>query len=53
MVMQIHGSYKIQYHPNGLEDKENAIDTTSPPFRRIPMMKGLSDVLGVELPKND
>lgn len=25
----------------------------SPPFRRIPMMKGLEDALGIELPKND
>lgn len=28
------------------------IDFT-PPFKRIPMMKGLEEVLGIELPKGD
>lgn len=53
MVYSIHGSYKIQYHPEGLEnpDKKIEIDFTKP-FRRIPMMKGLEEVLGVKLPKN-
>ena len=42
MVYSIHGSYKIEYHPNGQEDKENKImiDFT-PPFKRMPMMKSL------------
>ena len=54
MVMQIHGSYKIQYHPNGQEDKDNVIEIDfTPPFRRIPMMKGLEEVLGIELPKGE
>ena len=54
MVFQIHGSYIIKYHPNGPEDKDNIIDIDfTPPFRRIPMMKGLEDILGVELPKGD
>jgi len=26
MVYKIHGSYKIQYHPNGPEDKDNVIE---------------------------
>lgn len=53
MVHSIHGSYKIPYHPNGQEDKENVIEIDfTPPFRRIPMMKGLEDVLGVKMPKN-
>lgn len=53
MVYSIHGSYKIQYHPEGLEnpDKVMEIDFTKP-FRRIPMMKGLEEVLGITLPKN-
>lgn len=54
MAMAIHGSHKIQYHPNGPEDKENVIEIDfTPPFKRIPMMKGLSDILGVEFPKSD
>lgn len=53
MVNSIHGSYKIKYHPNGQEDKDNffEIDFT-PPFKRIPMMKGLEDALGVKMPAN-
>ena len=53
MVMQIHGSYKIQYHPRDDDanpDKTYEIDFT-PPFKRIPMMKGLEEALGMELPK--
>jgi lysyl-tRNA synthetase class 2 len=54
MVYKIHGSYKIQYHPNGLEEKDNIIEIDfSPPFKRISMMKGLSEILGIELPRND
>ena len=53
MVHSIHGSYKIQYHPNGQEEKDNVIEIDfTPPYRRIPMMKGLEDVLGIKLPKN-
>lgn len=54
MVYSIHGSHKIKYHPNGPEDKDNIIEIDfTPPFRRIPMMKGLEEVLGIELPKGD
>lgn len=53
MVHSIHGSYKIQYHPNGQEEKDNVIEIDfTPPYRRIPMMKGLEEVLGIKLPKN-
>jgi lysyl-tRNA synthetase, class II len=53
MVYSIRGSYKIPYHPNGQEDKENVIEIDfTPPFRRIPMMKGLEDVLGIKMPLN-
>jgi lysyl-tRNA synthetase class 2 len=52
IVKSVNGSFKLQYHPK--DDPENLdkvyeIDFT-PPFRRIPMMKGLEDVLGRELP---
>jgi lysyl-tRNA synthetase class 2 len=56
MVLELHGSYKIKYHPNGVETKEDKdnffeIDFT-PPFKRIPMMKGLEEALKVKMPKN-
>lgn len=51
MVMHIHGTYKIPYHPNGQEEKDNVIEIDfSPPFKRIPMMQGLEDALGIKLP---
>jgi lysyl-tRNA synthetase, class II len=54
MCFQIHGSHKIQYHPNGPEDKDNVIEIDfTPPFKRIPMMQGLEDAVGVPLPKGD
>ena len=35
MVYSIHGSYKIKYHPNGQDDKDNVIDIDfTPPFKR-------------------
>jgi lysyl-tRNA synthetase class 2 len=54
MVMALNGSYIIKYHPN--DDPEHPekvydIDFT-PPFRRIPMMKGLEEVLKVAMPDN-
>eukprot|EP00347_Sterkiella_histriomuscorum_P007826 403347417 len=54
MCLQIHGSYKIQYHPEGADKKDNVIEIDfSPPFRRVPMMKGLEEALGVKLPAAD
>jgi len=54
MVYAIKGSYKIKYHPkeDGKDDKEIEIDFT-PPFRRIPMMKGLEEALKTKMPPND
>jgi len=51
MVKEIHGSYKIKYHANGADKDPIEIDFT-PPFRRIPMIKGLEEALGVQFPKN-
>jgi lysyl-tRNA synthetase class 2 len=54
MVFAIHGSYKIPYHPNGKQDKENVIEIDfTPPFKRIPMMKGLEEELKMKMPDND
>lgn len=54
LVMTITGSFKINYHP--MDDPTNPekvyeIDFT-PPFRRIPMMKGLEEALGIKMPDN-
>jgi len=54
MVLSIKGSYKFDYHPGddpANPDKVHVIDFT-PPFRRIPMMKGLEEALGMKLPPN-
>jgi len=46
MVKSIHGSYKIKFHPNGPGTEEvKEIDFT-PPFRRIPFIKGLEERIG-------
>merc|ERR1711862_243964 len=46
LVMKVHGSYKIPYHPNGIEEKDNVIEIDfTPPFKKIPMMSGLEEAL--------
>ena len=50
MVKSIHGSYKIQYHPDGPDGEAVEIDFT-PPFRRISMLKTLEEILKIKLPK--
>jgi len=52
MVKTICGSYKIKMHPEGKgpDAKEVEIDFT-PPFRRIPMIAGLEEVLGFKMPE--
>eukprot|EP00357_Protocruzia_adherens_P031985 CAMPEP_0115005296 /NCGR_PEP_ID=MMETSP0216-20121206/19770_1 /TAXON_ID=223996 /ORGANISM="Protocruzia adherens, Strain Boccale" /LENGTH=599 /DNA_ID=CAMNT_0002371561 /DNA_START=68 /DNA_END=1867 /DNA_ORIENTATION=+ len=49
IVKALHGSYKIKYHPDGAEGKELELDFT-PPFRRIPMIAGLEERMGVKIP---
>ncbi|XP_024391569.1 lysine--tRNA ligase [Physcomitrium patens] len=53
MVKEITGSYKIQYHSNGLDQPAIEIDFT-PPFRRIDMIKGLEEFSEgkIKLPKS-
>jgi len=51
MVKHITGGYKIKYHPDGPEGKELEVDFT-PPFRRISMVSGLEDILGVKFPSD-
>ncbi|XP_055371044.1 lysine--tRNA ligase isoform X2 [Condylostylus longicornis] len=51
MVKAIHGTYKIQYHPDGLEGDPVEIDFT-PPFKRVSMIKTLEEKLNVKFPPN-
>jgi len=51
MVFNICGTYKIKFHPDGKGENmpEKEIDFT-PPFARIPMIKGLEEALGAKFP---
>jgi lysyl-tRNA synthetase class 2 len=49
MVLKLKGSHVITYHADGPDKPPIQIDF-SPPWRRIPMVKGLEDALGVTLP---
>lgn len=54
LVMSITGSFIIKYHPMddpANPEKVHEIDFT-PPFRRIPMMKGLEEALKIKMPDN-
>lgn len=51
MVKEIKGSYTIQYHANGPGEEPVEIDFT-PPWRRISMVGGLEEKLGVTIPKD-
>lgn len=52
MVKSIHGSYKVQYHPEGPEGEAWEVDFT-PPFRRMDMFDELEKCLKVKLPARD
>jgi lysyl-tRNA synthetase class 2 len=52
MVKSIHGTYKVKYHPEGLEGPEVEIDFT-PPFKRVSMIKTLESILKVKFPPAD
>ena len=51
LALELTGGYKIKYHPDGPEGPAVDIDFT-PPFRRISMVSGLEEVLGVTLPRD-
>jgi len=50
MIMNIKGTYKITYHPDGLENSQIEIDFT-PPFKRIEMLPELEKKIGVNIPE--
>jgi len=52
MVKQIFGSYKVTFHPDGLEGEAKEIDFT-PPFKRLRMFPDLEKALGMALPSPD
>ncbi|CAI4233117.1 unnamed protein product [Auanema sp. JU1783] len=53
MVLAIRGTHKIEYHPNG-QGTEPVLEVDfTPPFKRIDMMTGLEEALGVKLPAPD
>ena len=52
MVKAIHGTYILEYHPDGPDEKSVEIDFT-PPFKRISMMQELEKILNIELPAAD
>lgn len=50
IVLKLCGSYKIKHHPDGPDtDRVLEIDFT-PPFRKIPMIAGLEERIGVKIP---
>lgn len=51
--MEIHGSYKVKYRPQGAEEGEELEVDFTPPFKRIPMLAELSNKLGVKFPDPD
>ena len=52
MVLKIKGSYKFMYHKDGPDTEPIEIDFT-PPFKRIPLVEGIEERLGVTIPKED
>ena len=52
MVKSITGDYKVKFHPDGPNTERELIIDFTPPFKKIPMLKGLEERLKVELPKN-
>lgn len=50
MVMFIHGTYKVKYHPNGRDTEPVYEVDFTPPFKRVDMYQGLTEALGTKLP---
>lgn len=48
----MNGSYKVIHHPNGPDTPETVEIDFTPPFRKIPMIKGLEEKLSLSLPKD-
>ncbi|KAJ2665147.1 lysyl-tRNA synthetase [Coemansia sp. RSA 1200] len=49
LVKYLFGTYSVEYHKNGADNPPLVIDFT-PPFRRVDMIGGLEEALGVKFP---
>ncbi len=50
LVMGIHGSYKVEYRPNGPGTDEVLTADFTPPFKRLKMFDELERILKTKLP---
>ncbi|KAH7727988.1 Krs1p [Aphelenchoides avenae] len=53
MVYTIHGTYQLQYRPNGPNTEPIYNVDFTPPFKRVNMIEDLEKELGVKLPSTD
>mmetsp|Transcript_21637 Transcript_21637/g.22509 ORF Transcript_21637/g.22509 Transcript_21637/m.22509 type:complete len:625 (-) Transcript_21637:87-1961(-) len=53
MVFSFFGTYEVKYHPDGKENKDTVRTVNfKPPFKKISLVKGIEDALGVKIPEN-
>jgi len=50
LVLSLHGSYKIPYHPHAENPEEVWELDFTPPFRRVPMIATLEEKLSIKFP---
>jgi len=50
IVKKLCGSYKINFHPDGIDSEKVVEIDFTPPFRKIRMIPGLEEKLGLKLP---
>lgn len=51
LVKSIYGSYKIKYHPDGVDSTTEPVEIDfTPPFKRLYMFPALEEALSVKLP---
>jgi len=50
LVMELHGKYKVQYHPDGPGTERVLEMDFTPPFKRVSMIAGLEQAMGVKIP---
>jgi len=43
LVLKVNGSYIVKHHPKGPDTEEVVEIDFTPPFKRIPMIKGLEE----------
>lgn len=52
LVLKLNGSYKLKYHPDQDNPETQVEIDFTPPWRRVPMIKGLEEKTGVKFPKD-